>query len=264
MIVPLIAVHMFVFYFGIMADVTPPVGLAAYAAAGIAKADPLVTGFTAFWYSIRTSVLPFMFIYNTQLLLIDIGSIPEFLLVVASAIVASLVFVAASQHWFVVRNRWYETIIMLVVAFSLFRPNFWMDMVYPPYNTVSPTDLMQRVESAREGKRLRVWVEGEDANGDPVRKGMMISLTETGSAAERLDKFGLRLLPMGGQVDVTSVKFRSRAEKAGFRQGQKITDIEVETDRPDPAWTFIPTLGVLGLIYMLQRRRREAEEGASA
>ena len=48
LIVPLIAVHMFVFYFGIMADVTPPVGLAAYAAAGIAKADPLVTGFTAF------------------------------------------------------------------------------------------------------------------------------------------------------------------------------------------------------------------------
>ena len=264
LIVPLIAVHMFVFYFGIMADVTPPVGLAAYAAAGIAKADPLVTGFTAFWYSIRTSVLPFMFIYNTQLLLIDIGSIPEFLLVVASAIVASLVFVAASQHWFVVRNRWYETIIMLVVAFSLFRPNFWMDMVYPPYNTVSPTDLMQRVENAREGKRLRVWVEGEDANGDPVRKGMMISLTEMGSAAERLDKFGLRLLPMGGQVDVISVKFRSRAEKAGFRQGQKITDIEVETDRPDPAWTFIPTLGVLGLIYMLQRRRREAEEGVKA
>ena len=176
-------------------------------AAGIAKADPLVTGFTAFWYSIRTSVLPFMFIYNTQLLLIDIGSIPEFLLVVASAIVASLVFVAASQHWFVVRNRWYETIIMLVVAFSLFRPNFWMDMVYPPYNTVSPTDLMQRVENAREGKRLRVWVEGEDANGDPVRKGMMISLTEMGSAAERLDKFGLRLLPMGEQIDVLSVKF---------------------------------------------------------
>ena len=69
---------------------------------------------------------------------------------------------------------------------------------------------------------------------------------------------------MGGQVDVISVKFRSRAEKAGFRQGQKITDIEVETDRPDPAWTFIPTLGVLGLIYMLQRRRREAEEGVKA
>ena len=264
LIVPLIAVHMFVFYFGIMADVTPPVGLAAYAAAGIAKADPLVTGFTAFWYSIRTSVLPFMFIYNTQLLLIDIGSIPSFILVVASAIVASLVFVAASQNWFVVRSKWYETIIMLVVAFSLFRPNFWMDMMYPPYNTVTSADLMERVENARDGKRLRVWVEGEDANGDPVRKGMMISLTETGSAAERLDKFGLRLLPMGGQVDVTSVKFRSRAEKAGFRQGQKITDIEVETDRPDPAWTFIPTLGVLGLIYMLQRRRREAEEGASA
>src|SRR5690606_2654889 len=60
LLVPLIAVHLFVFYFGLMADVTPPVGLASYAAAGIAKSEPMLTGLTAFSYSARTAVLPFM------------------------------------------------------------------------------------------------------------------------------------------------------------------------------------------------------------
>ena len=72
LVVPLVAVHMFVFYFGLMADVTPPVGLAAFAAAAISRGDYLKTGFTAFWYSIRTGILPFMFIFNAELLLIGV------------------------------------------------------------------------------------------------------------------------------------------------------------------------------------------------
>ncbi|MEI7614076.1 MAG: TRAP transporter permease [Betaproteobacteria bacterium] len=255
LIVPLIAIHMFVFYFGIMADVTPPVGLAAYAAAGIAKCDPMLTGFTAFWYSIRTSVLPFMFIYNTQLLLIDIGSIPEFILVVVMAIAASLIFVAASQNWFLTRSRWYETVILLVVAFSMFRPNFWMDMIYPPYNKIAPTELMQVIEKAPVNENMRVWIEGEDMNGKMVKKGMMIPLTETGPAVQRLERFGLRLMPSGEQIDILSVKFRSKADKAGFQQGQKIIALEVENQRPAPEWIHFPTLGVLALVVFLQRRR---------
>jgi TRAP transporter 4TM/12TM fusion protein len=258
LIVPLIAIHMFVFYFGIMADVTPPVGLAAYAAAGIAKTDPMLTGFTAFWYSIRTSVLPFMFIYNTQLLLIGIDSIPEFILVVTSAITASLIFVAASQNWFITRSRWYESAILLLIAFSLFRPNFWMDMVIPPYTKVAPTDLMQVIEKASVNEDLRVWIEGEDINGKPVKKGMLIPLNEAGTAAQRLDRFGLRLMPAGDQIDVLAVKFRSKAEKAGFQQGQKVVALEVENKRPAPEWMFIPTLAVLGLVVFVQRRRAAA------
>ena len=255
LIVPLIAIHMFVFYFGIMADVTPPVGLAAYAAAGIAKTDPLLTGFTAFWYSIRTSVLPFMFIFNTQLLLIDVESIGSFLLTFISATVASLLFAAASQLWFLTRNIWYETLLLLAVAFSLFRPDFWMDMIYPRYTQVPAADLMQVVEKAPGGERLRLWVEGEDANGKLIKKGMLLSLGEAGPAAKRLDAFGVRLLEMGGETNVVSVRFRSRAEKIGFRQGQKVIAMEVANERPAAEWMFIPALGVLALIIVMQRRR---------
>ena len=263
LIVPLIAIHMFVFYFGIMADVTPPVGLAAYAAAGIAKTDPLLTGFTAFWYSIRTSVLPFMFIFNTQLLLIGIDSIPHLIVVVVSSIVASLLFVAASQNWFITRSRWYESALLLLIAFSLFRPNFWMDRIYPPYERIASTQLMQMVEASADNEQLRVWVEGEDMNGKSITKGLLISLGESGPAAKRLEAFGLRLMADGEQMRILSVKFRSNAEKAGFQQGQAITALEVEIKRPAEEWIFVPTLAALAMIVFLQRRRLKAEPQGS-
>ncbi len=68
--IPAIAAHLFVFYFGILADDTPPVGIAAYAAAGIAKSDPVKTGLQGFAYDIRTAILPFVFFFNTEMLLI--------------------------------------------------------------------------------------------------------------------------------------------------------------------------------------------------
>ncbi|MBI3451772.1 MAG: TRAP transporter permease, partial [Rhodospirillales bacterium] len=126
LIVPLIAVHMFVFYFGIMADVTPPVGLASFAAAALSGADPIRTGIVAFFYSLRTAALPFLFIFNTDLLLIDVdwaGGILIF--VVATA--AMLLFAAATQGYFLVRSRIWETAALLLIAFALFRPGFFWD-----------------------------------------------------------------------------------------------------------------------------------------
>ena len=72
---PLIAVHLYVFYFGLMADVTPPVGLASIAASAISRADPIRTGIQAFKYEIRTAILPVVFIFNPELLLIGVTSI---------------------------------------------------------------------------------------------------------------------------------------------------------------------------------------------
>ncbi|MFB0936797.1 MAG: DUF3394 domain-containing protein, partial [Propionivibrio sp.] len=138
---------------------------------------------------------------------------------------------------------------------SFFRPNFWMDMIYPPYTKVPSTDLMQIIEKAEAGDQLRVWIEGENLKGDVIKKGMLLPLGEAGAPAERLMRFGLGLMPSGGEFNITAVKFRSKAEKAGYKQGQIITGIEIENHRPDPAWMFIPTFGVLGLIVVLQRRR---------
>ena len=84
--VPLIAVHMFVFYFGLMADVSPPVGLAAYAAGAIAGADPMKVGWQGMRYEIRTALLPFIFIFNPEILMIDIGGRLHFVMVVGCCV----------------------------------------------------------------------------------------------------------------------------------------------------------------------------------
>ena len=148
LVVPLIAVHLFVFYFGIMADVTPPVGLASFAAAAVSGGDPIRTGFQAFYYSLRTAALPFIFIFNTQLILYDVGGPVALVMTIVSAVVAMLVFAAGTQGYFVTRSRIYESVLLLVVAFTLFRPGFWMDMISPPSETRAASELVQLAEEA--------------------------------------------------------------------------------------------------------------------
>jgi hypothetical protein len=114
---------------------------------------------------------------------------------------------------------------------------------------------MQVIAKAPANEQLRVWIEGEDLNGKMVKRGVLLPLTEPGPAAERLGRFGVQLAPAGDKIDVVSVKFRSKAAKAGFEAEQQIIALEVEADRPSPDWIQIPTLAVLGLIVFLQRRR---------
>ena len=119
LIFALIAVQLFVFYFGLMANVTPPVGLASYAAAAISGGDPLKTGLQAIWYSLRTGILPIVFLFNHELLLIGIESIWQALVVIITSLIGILVFTAAPQRWFIHKLRWYEVIAFLIISLSL-------------------------------------------------------------------------------------------------------------------------------------------------
>jgi hypothetical protein len=271
LLVPLIAVHLFVFYFGLMADVTPPVGLASYAGAGIARCDPIAAGVQAFMYSIRTAILPFMFIFNTQLLMIGVDNVWSFLLTVASAIVANLMFAAGTQGWFLARNRWYEAAALLLVTFMLFRPGFFMDMLYPPYEEVPGSQLIELAEKAPAKERLRVWMEGTTSEGEPVSKGVLLPLGEAvGDNGEplggrqRLAHSGLTVMAVGDQVQVTGVQYRSQAQKLGIDFGFTVRSIELPVKRPSKEWMFIPALLVLGLVALLQRRRTRAAMPAHA
>jgi len=255
LLVPLIAVHLFVFYFGLMADVTPPVGLASFAAAAIARSDPIKTGITAFFYSMRTAILPFLFIFNTQLLMIGIDNVGHLVLTVASAVVAMLVFAAATQGYFVVKSRLWETLALLLVTFTLFRPGYWWDMVYPPYDEVPATQLMTLVEKAGPDERKRIWVEGTTIDGKDIRKGVLLPLGEPGPARERLRRIGLTISQLGDEVQVAAVAFGSTAEKLGLEQSFRITTIEMPAERPAKEWMFIPALVLLGVVVMAQRAR---------
>ena len=132
-IVPLMAAHLFCFYFGILADDTPPVGLAAYAAAAIAKSPPIPTGIQGFMYDIRTAILPFMFIFNSDLILHNVNSWPQGLLIFAMACVGNFAFASATQGWFVTKNRLYEVPLFLFVTLNLMRPDLIASWVGLPH-----------------------------------------------------------------------------------------------------------------------------------
>lgn len=123
-IVPLMAAHLFCFYFGILADDTPPVGLAAYAAAAIAEAPPIQTGLQGFMYDIRTAILPFMFIFNHDLILHGVDSWPQGILIFVMACVGNFAFASATQGWFITKNKIWEIPIMLCITYVCMQPGY--------------------------------------------------------------------------------------------------------------------------------------------
>lgn len=257
LIVPLIAVHLFVFYFGILADDTPPVGLAAFAAAAIAKSDPIKTGIQGFTYDIRTAILPFMFIFNTQLLLIGIDSVFDLLITVISAIAAILIFSAATQGYWLVKSKLWESLALLLIAFSLFRPDFWWDQVYAPTTNLPANQLIAQAEGLKKGEYLQLNVEGITIEGDEVSKTVSLQLeTEEGDGMARLQEMGFMLSEGENSWTVDLVTFDSPAERAGIDFGWQITGVQAEADRPPQELVFIPTVALLLFIAWLQRRRR--------
>ncbi len=122
LVVPPIAAHLFCFFFGILADDTPPVGLAAYAAAAIAKSKPIATGVQGFFYDLRTAILPFMFVFNTDLLLWKIEGWWHIGIIFASATLAMFAFAGLTQCYVVTRNRLYESVLLAAATGVLLRP----------------------------------------------------------------------------------------------------------------------------------------------
>ncbi len=121
-IIPLMAAHLFCFYFGILADDTPPVGLAAYAAAAIAESDPIPTGIQGFLYDIRTSCIAFMFVFNPELILHNINSWPQALLIFGMSLIGMSSFECFAQGWCLTKNKLYEIPFFLAAWYTLFHP----------------------------------------------------------------------------------------------------------------------------------------------
>lgn len=267
LIVPLIAVHLFVFYFGIMADVTPPVGLASFAAAAISGSDPIKTGFTAFYYSLRTVALPFLFIFNTDLLLIDVTPL-EAVVVFIVATIAMLLFAAGTQGYFFARNKAWEAVALLLIAFTLFRPGFWLDMVEEPFRSVDPTRVAELAGELPDNGELRLVIAGPDFNtGETAETTLILPLGPAGDGAQRLQDADLPVMIEDG---VARLDEPFRPGPAGSVPGQKLADFDFYADNPvriaeihvaverlPKEIFYIPALLLLGLVIVLQRRRTD-------
>ena len=268
LIVPLIAAHLFVFYFGIMADVTPPVGLASFAAAAVSGGDPIRTGFTAFFYSMRTVALPFLFIYNPTLILygVDLGTTAGILhavLVFFVATIAMLLFAAATQGYFLAPSRKWESAALLLVAFTLFVPGFWLDRVQPKFEEMPPTQLAQAFDAAKPGDSIRFVIAGPSfTDGSPTELTVVHTVTDQDPATGRAQKAGLFLMPEGERMFMDEPMFGTPFQQQ-FQGFDFYSDPRVEVvsllhpaDRLPKQVFWIPALLLLGLVVVMQRRRQ--------
>ena len=262
LVVPLIAVHMFVFYFGILADDTPPVGLAAFAAAAISGGDPIKTGVIGFSYDIRTAILPFLFIFNTELLLIDV-TFSKAVFVFIVSVIAMMLFAAATQNWFLSRSRLWESAALLLIAFTLFRPGFWLDMISDPYQRIQSSELIEMADNAPDMAQIRVRMSGEDfVTGEIVETTLELPLGNMtdGDGATRLDRHaGLSFrTEEDDRVFVDMLNYGQYAQEKGIDFDWEVLYIETKADRIFKEIFYIPSILMLALVAWLQLRRRRS------
>ena len=285
LVVPLIAVHLFVFYFGIMADVTPPVGLASFAAAAVSGGDAIKTGFTAFFYSLRTVALPFVFIFNTDLLLINLGwdidrtgiweylnpAIVHGILVFIIATIAILIFTAGTMGYFITRSRIYESIALVLISFVLFRPDYFMNQIQPPYESVAPSGIVEALGKLPEEGEMRLTVTGPDFDtGKSKDKTVVLVAEGDGDGDARMTALGLSVLEEDNVVKLDEpfpgTKYFEDLGGYDFYGDDPvfIKAVQVQADQLPKELIFIPGLLLLGLVYMAQRARARRMEGAHA
>ena len=253
-IFPLIAVHLFVFYFGLMADVTPPVGLASYAAAAISGGDPLKTGVQAFWYSLRTGILPIVFLFNHELLLIGIENIWHALLVIVTSLIGILIFTAATQRWFFNKLQWYEIIVFLFISISLLSPEFVLNKFYPKYN-YKDINQIQLLELDPK-KEVRFKVTRPSEYGERYK--LFVIEKNTFDTKYNLDDYGISLIKDNKRIIVDTLKWNGEAKKSGFETGDFISEFKIENlDRPNKRIVYPIAILLLIIFGYLNYRRKD-------
>ena len=244
-IFPLIAVHLFVFYFGLMADVTPPVGLASYAAAGISGGDPLKTGVQAFWYSLRTGILPIVFLFNHELLLMGIENLFHAIVVILTSLTGILVFTSATQGWFFNKLRWYEIIVFLLVSLSLLSPGFVLNKFYPKYDFQdlrNSNKLLFEPEKEIHIKVTRYSEYGERYKLFVIEKNIF-------DKKFNLKDYGIDIVEKNNQIMVDNLKWNGAAKKAGFEMDDVLNELKVENlDRPNKSLVY-PFAFILLIVF---------------
>jgi len=254
-IFPLIAVHLFVFYFGLMADVTPPVGLASYAAAGISGGDPLRTGVQAFWYSLRTAILPIVFLFNHELLLIGVDNIWHALVVIITSLIGILVFTAATQAWFVNKMRWYEIVVFLLISLSFLRPDYVMDKFYPKFEYTPLQINNLEMVTLKPDHDVNIKVTRNTDYGERYK--LFVIKKNSFDENYSLKDYGISLADQEGKMIIDTLDWKGLAKKNGMEMGDIITEFKIENlDRPNKGIVYpFALLFLIGFGYSNYRRK---------
>jgi len=168
-----------------------------------------------------------------------------------------------------VRATWTEVVLLLLVTFMLFRPDYFMDYVAPKYESRPPAELLKVAADMPDKGRLVAVLSGMNLEGDELQKTVAVPLpalpegsTATGDSAgmQRLSAAGLTVMAMGDQAQIAAVRFGSQARRAGWEQGWDVAEIKIPNPaRPSEFWAYVPAVLILVLIWIRQgaKLRRE-------
>jgi len=268
LVIPLIAVHLYVFFFGLLADSTPPVCLAAFAASAISRASPLRTGVQAFLYDVRTAILPVVFVFNPTLLLIGVHNVWHGLLVFVASLLAILSFASLTQNWMLVKNRLWESLALAAVVLALFRPGLFMDRIYPPFAPLDPQQFAGGAVTMTPGQIVRFHVTRETNYGKRYK--LFALKTPAPAGAQIQGPFGVRLARDNKRRFIAAaVMFGGPADKVGMKFGDVVTSVDVERSGLPPKELVYPFgFALLALVFFSQlarlRRQRANQAQASA
>ncbi len=265
LVIPLIAAHLFVFYFGIMADVTPPVGLASFAAAAVSGGDPIKTGFTAFFYSLRTVLLPFLFIFNTDLILygVDLGTSAGWLKalwIFVTSTIAMLIFAAATQGYFFAKSKLWESAALIAVALLIFNPGILQNRIQPPYVDAPGQTLSESLSNVSEGQEIRLVLDGTSIKTGEAMSSTASFIsdgTDPIAQAQQLgfafDEAGIMSLPGFGTPADEQV-----GQSLNFLGGNTVSlsGVQLSTHQWPKIFFMIPALILLIIVVLFQRRRQ--------
>ncbi|ACZ49585.1 putative transporter [Anaplasma centrale str. Israel] len=262
---PPIALHLFVFYFGLMADVTPPVGIASYAAAAIASANSFKTGVQSFLYNIKTMVIPFMFIFDSNIILYGVENVWTAAARIALAFVSVVVLCAGMQGYFIRRNRVYESVILVCAGLMLMMPNYLARLLGNDSVKLPLAEINSRIVTVEKGDRVLVNYERAIASdGKSDGAGYVIVPMDgefVGNVSEMMnEKVGVAVtsVPVEGKLLVSNVSSDGYVF-ADIWQGDFITGLSIS--RGDCGGNYVMALSALivVVIALLQARSRKLQ-----
>jgi hypothetical protein len=206
-------------------------------------------------------MLPLMFVFNPALLLIGINHWWEAVLTFLMGALAMLSFAAATLNFLRVRSHLWETLTLLLIAFSLLRPGFWLDRIQAPYYATPLSTLEQAVANESDDAFLLLTVRGENRSGEEVTRNVLSPLGKKGAATDKrlLDNTGLSITAKEDKLFVSGVRPKSNAETAGVGIGWEILKAELQAERIGKYWLYLPPLALFCLIFFIQTQRKNRD-----
>ena len=259
MLTPPVALHLFVLYFGLMADVTPPVGIASYAAAAIARANSFKTGVQAFLYNIKTMMVPFMFVFNGNIILYAVESVVGAVVSILTALVSIVSVSAGMQGYFFRRNKLYESVALIMIGIVLMSPDYIASAVSARKVGIVAQDINSSYITLRRNDSVTVHFNKfgcEGANAKPTYIVIpMVKEDASGSAKDVLMDIGGLILgsydDARGSTEVLDVKAGGYALNY-IGAGDRVTKLTVLHKNKNGHYLGIGALLVLCYLAFIQ------------